>query len=43
MGMQNPPMLNESGAGAGGGDTAKGQISSAEYQLLQKLVLAKQR
>ena len=40
MGMQNPPMLNESGAGAGGGDTAKGQISSAEYQLLQKLVLA---
>ena len=40
MGMQNAPMLNESGPGAGGGDTAKGQISSAEYQLLQKLVLA---
>jgi len=41
MGMSNPPVLNESGPGAGadatGGDN---KMNSAEYNLLQRLVLA---
>ena len=41
MGMKNPPVLNESGPGARPGSGGpRGQISSAEYNLLQRLVLA---
>jgi len=39
MGMANPPVLNESGPGAGGAG-AGNQMNSAEYNLLQRLVLA---
>ena len=40
MGMQNPPILNEAGPGAGGDRNNNGQINSSEYNLLQRLVLA---
>ncbi|AOO17005.1 hypothetical protein RW220110_013 [Cyanophage S-RIM12_RW_22_0110] len=40
MGMKNPPILNESGPGAGGAGGPNGQLNSGEYNLLQRLVLA---
>ena len=41
MGMQNPPLLREVGPGSGGGGNTSGaSMNSAEYNLLQRLVLA---
>jgi len=39
MGMKNPPLLREVGPGSGGAAGA-GSMNSAEYNLLQRLVLA---